>query len=329
MKKSLIALAVMAVSGVAVAQSTVTLYGYGDLGYGKSIANGAKTQMNPGTADVGGLRIGLRGTEDLGGGLKASFQMESSTIAGDTGRTGVNNGKTYANGVWNGAAADETKRNDGGVDFARALWVGLSGGFGTVQIGRQTRPSVSALAGFSSSGWRGTAADINAGLVWAISPASRLSAATVYVSPTISGLTARVGYVTANESSAASGDVTSTTELTLNYGAGPLGLAVAYANDKGVEKSYAVSASYDLGVARVAGTYSDPSGASKGYALNVKAPMGATSLWAEYARNTASKVTSFELGADYALSKRTALTAAMNKTKAIDAGFYAGVRHSF
>ncbi len=285
------------------------------MGVGKSIAaSGAKAQLNPGTADVGGLRIGMKGTEDLGGGLSASFQLESNTVAGDIGKTGV----------------DAAASKDGGLDFGRATWVGLTGGFGTVQVGRQTRPSVSSLAGFSSSGWRGTAADINAGLVWSIAPSSRISSATVYVTPTFSGFTGRVGYVAANETTTAFGSITSSTEATLNYANGPLAAAVAYAKNKGAaDEDLAVAVSYDLGVARIAGTYSDPAGAAKGYALNVKAPFGATSVWAEYANNTNTKVTSFELGADYALSKRTALTAAMNKTKNMQTGMYAGVRHSF
>lgn len=298
----------------------MTLYGYGDMGMGKSVAaSGAKTQLNPGTADVGGLRIGMKGTEDLGGGLSVSFGLETNTIAGDIGKVGYNDD-----------SVDATKKADGGLDFGRATWVGLTGGFGTVQVGRQTRPSVSALAGFSSSGWRGTASDVNAGLVWAIDPSSRISAATVYVTPTVAGLTGRVGYVGANESSATSGTITGTTELTVNYANGPLAAAVAYAKNKNAaESAKAYAVSYDLGVARLAATYSDPVGAAKGIAMNVRVPMGATTVWAEYANNTGASKTSTELGADYALSKRTALTAALNKTKANETGFYAGVRHSF
>jgi predicted porin len=58
-------------------------------------------------------------------------------------------------------------------------------------------------------------------------------------------------------------------------------------------------------------------------------PLGAVTLGAEYTNNTFTKLNAFELGADYALSKRTALAVAFNKTENMKAGFYAGVRHSF
>src|SRR5665647_703578 len=119
MKKSLVALAALAVVGAASAQSSVTLYGYGDMGIGQSVQSVAhaitgtseETQFNPSLADVGGVRIGMRGSEDLGGGLKANFQLESN-------------------------AYDE---NGNGSGFNRATWFGISGGFGAVQLGRQVR----------------------------------------------------------------------------------------------------------------------------------------------------------------------------------------------
>ena len=82
MKKSLIALAVLAASGVAFAQSSVTLYGVADAGIGKIEAGGNdgsdKTEFISGsTMNNGTSRLGVRGVEDLGGGLKAGFQFET------------------------------------------------------------------------------------------------------------------------------------------------------------------------------------------------------------------------------------------------------------
>ena len=75
MKKSLIALAVLAASGVAMAQSSVTMYGVADVGLVKS--NGISAQMtSAGLMNNGTSRLGVRGVEDLGGGLKASFNFE-------------------------------------------------------------------------------------------------------------------------------------------------------------------------------------------------------------------------------------------------------------
>ena len=85
MKKSLIALAVLAASGAAMAQSSVTMYGVADLSLAKS--NGVSAQMSGnGVMNNGNSRLGVRGVEDLGGGLKASFNFEQG-INAENGRT--------------------------------------------------------------------------------------------------------------------------------------------------------------------------------------------------------------------------------------------------
>ena len=74
MKKSLIALAVLAASGAAMAQSSVTLYGVADVfvGSAKTEVGGAGLRQNVvNTSGINGSRWGLRGSEDLGGGMKA------------------------------------------------------------------------------------------------------------------------------------------------------------------------------------------------------------------------------------------------------------------
>ena len=139
MKKSLIALAALAATG-AFAQSSVTLYGRAeagvDLGFRTTVNNsntavivgpGASTTNTSfgGTVEKPGFRVsdgdnqgqasslfGLRGTEDLGGGLKANFVLES----------GLN--------LDNGSSG-----NGGGNMFSRAAWVGFSGNFGEVRLG--------------------------------------------------------------------------------------------------------------------------------------------------------------------------------------------------
>ena len=77
MKKSLIALAVLGASGFAMAQSSVTLYGVADGGIGK--APGGKTGFVSSNSytNNGASRVGLKGVEDLGGGLKAGFNFEN------------------------------------------------------------------------------------------------------------------------------------------------------------------------------------------------------------------------------------------------------------
>jgi predicted porin len=82
MKKSLIAMAVLAASGVASAQSSVTLYGLVDAYVGSVKVNGLRQSgVNlPAASGGGGLntsRFGFKGSEDLGGGLKANFLLEA------------------------------------------------------------------------------------------------------------------------------------------------------------------------------------------------------------------------------------------------------------
>src|ERR1700761_5127521 len=82
MKKSLLALAVLtAVSGAAFAQSSVTLYGKVDLGLvlDSGAAAGKSIRLDSGV--TGGSRIGFKGVEDLGGGMKAAFQLETGYCA--------------------------------------------------------------------------------------------------------------------------------------------------------------------------------------------------------------------------------------------------------
>ena len=93
MKKSLLALAVLgAFAGAASAQSSVTLYGLIDMGVARinegtsnGVLNGAPAKPGVNTVQQGASsRLGFRGVEDLGGGLKAGFWLEGA-VANDTG----------------------------------------------------------------------------------------------------------------------------------------------------------------------------------------------------------------------------------------------------
>jgi predicted porin len=85
MKKSLIALAVLATAGVASAQSSVTLFGIVDatlaFGKGSGVGSSSKTQLT--NSGYNGSRLGFRGTEDLGGGMSASFWLEAGVTNDD------------------------------------------------------------------------------------------------------------------------------------------------------------------------------------------------------------------------------------------------------
>ncbi|WP_034293505.1 porin [Herbaspirillum sp. RV1423] len=112
MKKSLLAFAALAsITGVASAQSSVTIYGVVDMGLKVENA-GSGTFLGLDSGNQSGSRVGFKGTEDLGGGLKANFVLE----AGFNADTGAN------------ATA--------GVLFNRMSYVSLAGGFGEVKLGR-------------------------------------------------------------------------------------------------------------------------------------------------------------------------------------------------
>jgi len=120
MNKTLLALASMAaivsIPSLALAQSTVTLYGVADLAVGKvkNGSAGSQTRMASGSSSTS--RWGVRGVEDLGGGLKAGFNFEQ----------GIN----VATG-----AIDTTRA------FGRRATVSLMGGFGEIRLGRQYTPT--------------------------------------------------------------------------------------------------------------------------------------------------------------------------------------------
>ena len=134
MKKSLIALAVLAASGAAMAQSSVTLYGVDDAGV--TYLNGNDNWSGVTSGNNLTSRLGFRGVEDLGGGLKANFVIEGGfNLDNGDGASG------YA-----GAKAGE------GFQFKRRSTVGLSGGFGEVRMGRELTAAYNATARYDVFG---------------------------------------------------------------------------------------------------------------------------------------------------------------------------------
>jgi predicted porin len=135
MKKILIATAIAAsVASLAHAQSSVTLYGTLDAGinYTSNVAPAGKAQWAAGSGSIEDNRFGLRGSEDLGGGLKAVFTLEQGFD--------LSNGKS------------------GGKNemFSRQAFVGLSSQFGTLTLGRQYDAAQDFLAPLSATGsWGG------------------------------------------------------------------------------------------------------------------------------------------------------------------------------
>ncbi|MFO1232637.1 MAG: porin [Paenacidovorax caeni] len=188
MKKSLLALAVLAASGAAMAQSSVTLYGVADAGV--TYVNGDKSWSGVTSGNNLTSRIGFRGVEDLGGGLKANFRLEA--------------GLNLDNGDGNSGYSTSNAAN--GLAFKRQSTVGLEGGFGEVRLGRELTAAYNATARYDVFWFRGPGpvppvranGDIADDNVTAYAAAQttnqRVSNAVTYVSPNFSGFKAAVNY---------------------------------------------------------------------------------------------------------------------------------------
>ncbi len=298
MKKSLIALAVLSASGLAMAQSSVTLYGVVDTG--PTYIKGDKNVY--GLTNYGGTtnsRLGLRGTEDLGGGLKAIFNLEGG-IGTDTG---------------SGKAAG------GGFDFKRTSYVGLEGGFGTVRFGRELTASYLAISRYDPFGDTG----IGATQFWGSGYQVRTENAITYYTPNIAGFKAGINYGMGEQTQSRDNRYLG---AGLTYDNGPLSLGLGYdkANgNRGVTPAaedlttWQLGGSYDLGVAKLAAAYKNTkykdglgnSDKLKSYMLGVTAPVGAGKIKASYSHykisDSSEKANEFALGYVYDLSKRTAV----------------------
>jgi predicted porin len=199
MQKKIIALAVAALaSSAAFAQSNVTVYGIADIGQAfvkgsaGTTAGGAAVdgQRSVGRLDSNSSYIGFKGVEDLGNGLKALFQFETSFAADK--------------GFFSSSATT-----------GRDSYVGLTGGFGTAVAGNLTHPLrafgakaelLPAAAGFGTmAAVTGTIAGINTGAD------DRAQNAIAYVSPAFSGFTGIVAYVNGESKTSSSSAATATT----------------------------------------------------------------------------------------------------------------------
>lgn len=338
MKKSLIALAALAtISGAAMAQSSVTIYGRLDasLGSEKAGASGAaqsQSQLSSGLLSTS--RLGFRGTEDLGGGLKAIFQLES-----------------------------ELKVDDGNTSsplaFGRMSIVGLQGGFGTVKLGRHDTSfddirdiSVSSALWDSEFtpqkiAYANSVGGVAVGHVADYS--SRASNQIRYESPNFGGFTGGISYGL-DENAAQKRD---TTAFNVRYRSGPLDVGLGYQEQdhevSATKREYTTLAgAYNFGAVRVSAGYNMAEQGtleSKGFVVGANMPMGPWDFSVGYAYNKSenagvdtAKSKGLAFGVTYSLSKRTRVYAAyLNGDAENGAGteiaerrlYAAGIRHDF
>lgn len=337
MKKTLaLATCLTLAATAAQAQSTVQLMGLADMYVGSMrMAGDAKSSSKVGNSGMTTSWWGMKGTEDLGGGLKANVALTGflRMDSGSTGRFGTD------------------------TMFSRDANVSLSGSFGTVMAGRGMAPNFLPTILFNPLGDSFTFsplvihANVTQGTTW---PARTTPADTgwssqiVYSTPKIAGFNANIHYQLAG--------VSGKKDVGLNafYSIGPVSLTAfweqaqlsnpvvaAYA-DGSTKTDWMLGGTYDAGVAKGFLTYgqakSDKStGNAKTTQLGVSVPMGAGKVLASYAttKNTTIGKTrdTFTVGYDHFLSKRTDVyTMLMNDqvtgaTSGTSLGF--GVRHRF
>jgi predicted porin len=354
MKKSLVALAALAVAGVASAQSSVTLFGVVDASI-SSYSNTSRdlngaTFLNPFYLNQGSVkvsrrelansgynssRLGFRGTEDLGGGLAASFWLEAP-ITNDDGATGVST-------------------------FNRRSTVSLSGGFGEVRLGRDYTPTFWNNTVFDPFGTNGVGTNLIQTAVGDFGHPTRASNTIGYfLPPNLGGFYGQIQYgfheKTKYSPGLATPNVANNSRAGRNlagrfgYANGPLDVAVAYGSSTIGDQFYVgtttkintlnLGASYDFGPVKLFGEVSRsknkidwevepflggrPDIDLTGYLIGVTVPVGAGLIRASYshvkydanapqvlfAPDVADpKANKLALGYVHNLSKRTALYA--------------------
>ena len=326
MQKKLIALAVAGlVSAPAFAQSNVTIYGVADAG----LAWGEHGDNFSGVLSgvLSGSRLGFRGTEDLGNGLKAVFTLEQGFDIGD------------------GAENDSSKA------FQRQAFVGLAGGFGAVTLGRQYAPGfdfqydalasaiISPQAILSGKAFGGAFGE--KGLTINPGTPARWDNSLAY-NGSFGAIRARAiysfgGKETGNDVTGVDADSDDMMGVGLEYANGPLKVGGVYhflkdaegiAGETDDQQEWLLGASYNFGMLTLAGSYQQ--GKNVEYVdgldvdlwqLGVIVPVGAAGNVhlaygeAEYdAEGDDAKSKSITLAYTHALSKRTTAYVGYNRT---------------
>lgn len=330
MKKSLVALAVLAASGAAMAQSSVTAFGVLDIAYANVQKTGTPTQNVLQNGAFQGSRWGFRGSEDLGGGLKANFKLIG------------------------GMAMDTGAFSTGGVLFGREIGVGLSGGFGEVYLGRLETPFDN-VTGEANALWDSTFFSPAELLFQSNKYTARPNNEIYYQSPTMSGFSTALSYALGENATATVG-AGSIASGNIAYGNGPLKLSAAYQVEKATGAATSVeytrlNAGYAIGaatlkvqygkvdnIAAVSGANADEWALGLDYKVS-----GALTLSASVATSSDNAAAGnadrkgWGVGAKYALSKRTFLygayesdTTSKPATADVDGSkVVAGIQHRF
>ncbi len=295
------------------AQSTVTVYGLIDLGLVKiSDKTLIERENHP-------SRLGFRGVEELGGGLSATFNLESEILAD----TGAQKGNL----------------------FDRQANVGFKGAFGSVILGRTKNLVDGAQGRVEPFGADGVIGKINESMMRVGVSGSRVSNAITYNSPNVNGFVGAAQYIVSEVSGANAG-----IDLLATYDQGPVSVHVGW--EKAVQtvatpaqpKMWVVGAGYKVGEAKISAAYAKgntdvaATGKYTGYLLGLSYHLGEGDVRAVYSKQVQNTVLlsdkdmvkQFGLGYDYNLSKRTGLYAYVGRERVAHASSYqVGMTHRF
>jgi predicted porin len=270
------------------AQTNVTIYGVMDaaIAVEDSDAPGEDRRTVINSGNQSSSRIGFRGTEDLGNGLKALFNIEAG-VALDTG------------------AADSAL-------FGRRAVVGLQGAFGTLTVGREYSPiaAVAAASDILGQGMYGS----NLSAFGTNRLTRRLANSVNYKSDAMSGFTVNAAYSAGERSVEPSGDLMG---VSLEYKNGGLYLGGGYhvleRLATGDDKEYAFGAGYSFGAFEIKGNYmvADQTGANNEYKntnLGAAYTTGPNKFFLNFQQQkleSGAKGNTVSLAYTYSLSKRT------------------------
>jgi predicted porin len=308
MKKSLIALAALAAAGAASAQSSVTLFGIVDVAFAHYSVSGGDSLNVLTNSGYNSARLGFRGTEDLGGGMSASFWLEGQ-LAPDNG-------------------------NASGLTLQRRSTVSLAGNWGELRLGRDYTPTFWNLTIFDPFGTNGvgTTVGFKARIASAATDPNVVranNAVAYFLPPNLGGFYGQATYAFDELTTSNFGQYKG---LRVGYASGPFNVAAAWGNtDAGNPKSatqpsvrdFNLGGSWDFGVAQLIGQYDDAkydngvtSPSQVTWLIGGLVPVGAGQIRMSYSTTKLEstggaepKADQWALGYVHNLSKRTALYA--------------------
>jgi predicted porin len=339
MKKSLIALAVMAAAGAASAQSSVQLFGIVDVNYNYAKADGNGHVSRVTDSGYNSSRLGFRGTEDLGGGMSASFWLEAG-VNPDNGTGDNTNANNQVVGINSAPAGTQ------GLTFNRRSTVSLAGGWGELRLGRDYVPTFWNLTVFDPFGTNGVGSSTvmtqgaglgsSSTLLTGLATGTRASNSVGYfLPPNLGGFYGQVMVATGENASnsGASADDGNYAGGRFGWASGPFNIAASYGIltlASGDYKAMNVGGSWDFGIFKLMGQYVADELESGGTTLATSAskqesfligglvPVGAGEIRASWVHtnvknsrtiSTPDDGDMFAIGYVHNLSKRTAVYA--------------------